>query len=141
MKKLILFISFVFAFAIQGNSQALSYVNMLSPHGNASDTTVNTSTDSLKIVLTQSYSNITIQPKVTKISGTMNSNSTPTLYGSLDGKNYYAIPGDTLHITNTSSPIVDDWVLTSQAYRVYKIVWTGTGTMSAKLEAKIMLIK
>lgn len=139
----------IFAIAMVGllsltatvKAQNSAYVDMKSKYSLSKDTVTNTSTDSLKIVLTESYHNLTIQPKVTKISGTPTANSTPQLYGSLDGKNYYAIAGDSLHITNTSSPIVTNWVLTAQAYRVYKIVWTGTGTMSAKMEAKVFLVK
>lgn len=141
MKKLFLFIicsMFVSCIFAQGPSTLTS---MKSKYGLSKDTVTNTGTDSLKITLTESYSNITIQPKVTKISGTMNSLSTPQLYGSLDGANYYAIAGDTMHITNTSSPIVTNWILAQQNYRIYKVKWTGSGTMSAKLEAQIFLVK
>lgn len=104
------------------------------------DTVTNTGTGEIFVNATFGYSNITIQPKVTKISGTMNSNSKPQLYGSIDGTNYYSIAGDTLHITNTSSPIVINWVLTQQNYKYYKITWTGSGTMSAKLEALVYVV-
>lgn len=139
MKKLFI-IGILFAFTIPITAQSV-YTNMTSRWSLSKDTVTNTGTDSLKITLSSSFNNITIQPKVTKISGTMTSNSTPQLYGSLDGKNYYAITGDTLHITNTSSPIVTNWVLTQNQYRIYKIAWTGAGTMSAKLEAAIFLVK
>lgn len=106
-----------------------------------SDTVTNTGSGAVFINLNSAYTNVSIQPKVTRISGTMNSNSAPKLQGSLDGTNYYDIVGDTLHITNTASPIVDDWLLTSQGYKYYKVTWTGTGTMSAKLEAIIYTVK
>ena len=106
-----------------------------------SDTVTNTGSGAVFINLNSAYTNVSIQPKVTRISGTMNSNSAPKLQGSLNGTNYYDIVGDTLHITNTASPIVDDWLLTSQGYKYYKVTWTGTGTMSAKLEAIIYTVK
>ena len=105
------------------------------------DTVTNTGNGALLINLSSGYTNVTIQPKVTKISGTMNSNSAPKLQGSIDGTIYYDITGDTLHITNTSSPLTVAWKESTQAYKYYKVTWTGTGTMSAKLEALIFVVK
>lgn len=105
------------------------------------DTVTNTGTGALLINLTGAYSNLTIQPKVTKISGTMNSNSAPKLQGSIDGTIYHDITGDTLHLTNTASAQTTVWKKTSQDFKYYKVTWTGTGTMSAKLEALIFVVK
>lgn len=140
MKKLFI-IACLSLIGFMANAQAVSTMkNTLYPTL-TSDTVTNTGTGAVYINLLSAYSNVSIQPKVTRISGTMNSNSTPKLQGSLDGTNYYDIVGDTLHITNTASPIVDDWLLTSQGYKYYKVTWTGTGTMSAKLEAIIYTVK
>lgn len=142
MKKLFIFLALGFMFlATETKAQTVASLANVDYPTLLIDTVTNTGTGALFITLTQPYSNLTIQPKVTRISGTMNSNSAPKLQGSIDGTNYYDIAGDTLHITNTASPIVDDWVKTSQAYKYYKVTWTGTGTMSAKLEAKIFLVK
>jgi hypothetical protein len=140
MKKLFI-IACLSLIGFMANAQAVSTMkNTLYPTL-TSDTVTNTGTGAVYINLLSAYSNVSIQPKVTRISGTMNSNSAPKLQGSLDGTNYYDIVGDTLHITNTGSPIVDDWLLTSQGYKYYKVTWTGTGTMSAKLEAIIYTVK
>lgn len=142
MKKLFILSAFALLCSITATAQSnvVSLRNVDYPTFTV-DTVTNTGSGAVYINLTQGYSNLTIQPKVTKISGTMNSASKPQLYGSIDGTNYYAITGDTLHITNTSSAIVTNWVLTSQDYKYYKISWTGTGTMSAKLEGSVLLVK
>lgn len=105
------------------------------------DTVTNTGSNSVYINVSAGYSNLTIQPIVTRVSGTMNSNSTPQLKGSIDGTNYYTIAGDTLHLTNTASAQLTSWILTQNQYKYYKIFWTGTGTMSATLQAKVFLVK
>lgn len=143
MKKLFLLSAIAFCFTLQVNAQVLaSMKNLTYPSTGTVDTVTNTGTGAVIIgPLTVPYSNLTIEPKVTKISGTMNSNSAPQLYGSLDGTIFYAITGDTLHITNTSSAITTLFIKTQEAYRYYKVQWTGTGTMSAKLEAKVFLVQ
>jgi len=141
MKKLLIFLTLGLLFSFTAKAQVVTNMVNVDYQTLYIDTVTNTGTGALFITLTQPYNNLTIQPKVTKIIGTMNSNSAPKLQGSIDGTNYYDIAGDTLHITNTSSAIVDDWVKTSQAYKYYKVTWTGTGTMSAKLEAKVFLVK
>jgi len=142
MKKIFIIsaIALLFSTVAKAQSSVVSLRNVDYPTFTV-DTVTNTGSGAVYINLTQGYSNLTIQPKVTKISGTMNSASKPQLYGSIDGTNYYAITGDTLHITNTSSAIVTNWVLTSQDYKYYKISWTGSGTMSAKLEGSVLLVK
>ena len=142
MKKIFIFLALGLMFlAPEAKSQTLANLANVDYPTLVIDTVTNTGTGALFIALSQPYSNVTIQPKVTKISGTMTSNSNVKLYGSIDGTNYYAITGDTMQITNTSSPIVTAWVKTSQGYKYYKVQWTGAGTMSAKLEAKIFLVK
>lgn len=140
MKKLFSILAMV-CIGFSLNAQSVTVMKNTTYPTLVSDTVTNTGNGSLTINLNSAYSNITIQPKVTRISGTMNSNSAPKLQGSLDGTNYYDIPGDTLHITNTASPIVDDWALSSQVYKYYRVTWTGSGTMSAKLEALIYTLK
>ena len=140
MKKIILSLIMFVAVAASVPAQTVTS-NFLSASGLTYGTVTNTGTDSVKIVCNQSYKNISLLPKVTKISGTMTSNSTPQLYGSLDGSRYTAITGDTLHITNTSTPLYTSWLLSSQQYKYYKVVWTGVGTMSAKLECLFIGIK
>lgn len=107
----------------------------------AIDTVTNTGTGALFINLTQGYTNVTIQPKVTKISGTITSNSNVKLQGSLDGTNYFNITGDTMQVTNTGSAQMTTWQKTTQTYKYYKVTYTGVGTMAAKLEALIFVVK
>ncbi|CAB4165017.1 hypothetical protein UFOVP916_49 [uncultured Caudovirales phage] len=135
MKKILFAFAFIAMVAI---APAQTVIKPLMKGTTAYATITNTGTDSILVVLTQGYKNISFQPKVTKISGTMTSNSKPQLYGSFDGNRYYTITGDTLHITNTSTPIYTSWVKSSQDYKYYKVVWTGAGTMSAKLECLFM---
>ena len=140
MKKLF-FIACLSLIGFMAQAQSVTVMKNATYTTLTSDTVTNTGSGAVFINLNSAYTNVSIQPKVTRISGTMNSNSAPKLQGSLDGTNYYDIVGDTLHITNTASPIVDDWLLTSQGYKYYKVTWTGTGTMSAKLEAIIYTVK
>lgn len=78
-----------------------------------------------------------IQPVITKVSGTVA--GTSILYGSIDGSNYVAT-GDTLTNTNIAknTKIIK---LTTPVYRKYRIITTGSGTMSATTAAYITGLK
>lgn len=82
----------------------------------------------------------TIQVNVTKISGTVG--GTISLLGSLDGTNFKAL--NTVEtqtalatITATDATNVYHWRLTGGPFLYYRVSWTGTGTMSASLSAKV----
>lgn len=98
----------------------------------AGDTVVNTGTANKVITLTAGYSGVAIQPILTKVSGTVA--GTVILYKSLDGTNYVSA-GDTITNANqTTNTAV--WQKTSPVPVYYKVLATGSGTMSAILTVK-----
>lgn len=93
------------------------------------DTIVNTGSVSKTFKATAGYSAVGVQPVVTKISGTVGGSA--ILYYSLDGTNFTST-GDTLTLANvaTNSKVFGH-ITTPGVY--YKVIATGTGTMSAQL--------
>lgn len=130
----------ILAFSLSAIAQT-TYIGFTSvKHPQGIDTVTNTGADTVNLgPMTASYNNLTIQPTVTKISGTLTSNSTPQLQGSLDKVKYYNIAGDTLHLTNTTT-LQTAWILTQLQYRYYRIIYTGTGTQTSTLAAKAFLV-
>jgi len=79
--------------------------------------------------LTAGYSTVSIQPVVTKVSGTVA--GTVVLYGTVDGTNYVST-GDTLTLTDVATKTVI-WNVTPAKHAKYRVVAVGTGTMNALL--------
>jgi hypothetical protein len=101
------------------------------------DTITNTGTANKIVVATAGYSQIAIQPVITKTSGTVGGNC--VLYGSLDGANYVST-GDTLKCTNQTTN-TSIFKVTNAPYWKYKAVYTGTGTMVATWKVWYVLRK
>lgn len=102
----------------------------------ALDTLTNAGTAPLTKLLVAPYSTVTVQVKVTKISGTVG--GTVTLTGSIDGVTYYAISGaSSLTLTDTATQGTI-WIVTGNPYSYYKVLGTGTGTMAASISAKVL---
>jgi hypothetical protein len=122
------------------NAQTVTY-DMTSSIGVAKDTITNTGTNSVTIPLAKSYDYIAIQPVITKITGTI-VNSKAQLMGSVDNVNWQIISAaDTLHISNvTTNTCV--WVKLKAdvcPYAYLGVFYTGAGTMTASLKAKVCL--
>lgn len=102
---------------------------------NPTGAVVNTGIDTMTYTLSTPYTNIVIQPVITKVSGTVA--GTSVLYYSVNGTNWVST-GDTLTSTNvtTNSAI---WLKTANPARYWRILVTGTGTMSATAAAKIQI--
>ena len=140
MKK-ILSVAFIAIVAITGRAQSNGIVTMTSSYGNTSDTLTNTTANYLYAPVTRKYRTISVQPFVTKISGT--STFTVTLQGSLDNTNFVNITntGDTLTATATSStvtPTCNLMTLFEPNYPYIRIKGVGTGTMAAKFKGLLM---
>lgn len=110
--------------------------NMLSNYSLTSDTITNTGNGYVQLEVTQYYEKISFQPVVTRLSGT--AGGTVTLQGSNDGTNYVTVNSSyvsaaTMSVTNvtTSTAIL---TVTSSPYRYYRLSYTGSGTMSCKLQ-------
>lgn len=93
------------------------------------DTLTDTGSDTVSYTVTGTYKSISIQPVVTKISGTIG--GTAILYGSLDNVTFIQLNTDTLKMTNVTTN-TKEWIIDSSPYHYYMVVFTGTGTMAAK---------
>lgn len=104
---------------------------------NPTGSVIDTGVDTLTIEFPSWNVAVGIQPVITKVSGTVA--GTSILYGSIDGTNYVAT-GDTLTNTNVSknTKIIK---LSTPVYRKYRIITTGSGTMSATTAAYITGLK
>lgn len=123
MKKLIFLLCLLFA----GVVNAQQYVNTMTGSG---DTITNTTADSVYYTVTNYAKSVSIHATFTRITGTAAGNA--KLYGSLDGSNYKQIGTDTLAIASsgTSSYI---WIVGDNAYRKYKVVFTGSTTLTGSI--------
>jgi len=146
MKKLIilLFVGLVAFSAIETKAQVYSF---LSPYSFATDTVTNTATayvSTLNAISPAPATSTTIWIIVTKISGTVG--GTITLQGSIDGTNWKAMNTvDTqtalATITATDATNTYHYRLAGSPFPYYRVTWTGTGTMSATIAAKLFRAK
>lgn len=95
---------------------------------------LNTSIDTMTYTLRKSYPLVSIQPVITRATGTMAGNA--ILYKSVNGTNWVAT-GDTLTFTNAATNTTV-WTKTD-ASRYWKVVQAGattvTGTAACKISA------
>ena len=122
MKKLVLLL--VIVLGVIGAKAQTNFTN-------SGDTITNSGTVSATAEI-KNAGGIGIQAVVTKISGTVA--GTAVLQGSLDGSSYYTISTDTLTLSDVSSQTLI-WTVSENYYINYKVLFTGSGTMSAKAEA------
>lgn len=101
---------------------------------NPTGAVVNTSVDTMSYTLSKGYQLVGIQTIITKVSGTVA--GTSVLYGSIDGVNFVST-GDTL--TNTNVATNSFLVTKATPYKYWRILTTGSGTMSATTAAKIII--
>lgn len=140
MRKLLILLGLI-AMSFSANAQVVA---MKATTGNTSDTVTNTGTEVLSTQVNGYNEVVTVQLTVTKISGTVA--GTAILQGSLDGTtwttlNHASTTGnDTITLTNvtTNSAI---WVVEPSKYLYYRVSVTGSGTMVARISAKIMARK
>lgn len=136
-----LFLSLIAAFAVTVSSVNVAQAqvsDMVSSDNFTTDTVTNTGTAYLSLKLSGYYA-VSIQVNVTKISGTLG--GTIVLQGSLDGTNYVTIPSSgSLTVTNVTSQGYL-WNYANSPYLYYRVLATGTGTMSGIISAKIMYRK
>lgn len=132
MKKgLILILAFI-------TSQTYGAINnMLSNYSNASDTCVNTGTAYLDYTITGVYQQVSVQVVLTEISGT--SAGTVILQASLDGTNYNAVGADTLSTADVASQS-HVFIVPNTPYKYWRVLQTGSGTMSSIISAKIQTV-
>lgn len=127
MKKFLV-IAFLFSFIGMASAQWSTPVRV--PIATTDSMEVGQLTVTKYITLTAGYSTVSIQPVVTKFSGTVA--GTVVLYGTVDGTNYVST-GDTLTLANVTTAQTAIWNVTPNKYYKYKIVGVGSGTMNAYL--------
>ena len=106
------------------------------------DTVTNTATAyvTTRVLANRQVVSTTIQIVVTKISGTVG--GTITLQGSIDGTNFKALNTPNTQtamatITAADATAIYHYWLAGCPYQYYRVSWTGTGTMSATVAAKL----
>ncbi len=107
---------------------------MKSSYNLLSDTATNAGTANVDLPVTKTWTQISIQAVVTKISGTVA--GTVFLQGSLDGTNYLNIGIDTLTNTDVTTN-TKIWVIEGSPYSYYRLLLTGSGTMSATIKGSV----
>lgn len=127
MKKVFSLLILVLALGLATNAQSAFHQTASNPTG----AVVNTGVDTLTYSLSASYSIVSIQPVVTKVSGTVA--GTSILQVSVNGTNF--VNTDTLTNTNVTTNTAIWEKRTSAKY--FRILTTGTGTMSATAAAKL----
>jgi hypothetical protein len=123
MKNLLFLVCLVCAFAVNGQQ----YVITMTGSG---DTITNTTADSVYYTVSNYAKSVSIHATFTRISGTAAGKA--ELYGSIDGSNYKQIGTDTLAMaaSGTSSYV---WIVDNNAYRKYKVVFTGSTTLTGSI--------
>lgn len=104
---------------------------VISPY--LTDTLTNADTLRAAIRVPGVNSVLTFQANYTKISGTPASSI--ILQASLDGVNYYTVPGaDTLTVTNVATVQTKLWPLSGSAYLWYRLYGVTSGTQSGQIK-------
>lgn len=97
------------------------------------DSVSNTGADTM-FIQSQHYSEtVSIQPIITKVSGTITSNATCQVYASVDGVNFISLLGDSVHLTNVATA-TNIFVIKDNPYAYYRVITTGAGTMKAYIK-------
>lgn len=125
MKKLLCLIAIILMAAVGVQAQTA-----LSP---TTDTLTNAATRDLTVKIPGAYNEVlTFQLNVVKISGTTAGSA--YVQGSLDGVNYFTLPGtDTLTLANNNN--FKSWVVAKSQYLHYRVHVVGSGTQSTQLKA------
>ena len=132
MKKILFLASLVIGFVSMASAQRATLMPLV-----AGDTIVNTGAVTKTFTASAGYSALGVQPVVTKISGTVG--GTLFLYQSLNGSDYVK-SGDSLNLANVATNTVF-WSHQTVPGVYYRVIATGTGTMSAVLRLNYVLRK
>ncbi|GGG97350.1 hypothetical protein [Pedobacter zeae] len=116
-----------------------SLKDMLSSPTHAATDTVTNAGVKYQIAAVQGFQDVvTIQTVITKISGTVA--GTVIIQGSLDGVNYTTIGTDSFTATDVASQS-KSWSVNPSTFAYYRVSYTGAGTMSAKINSKLLFRK
>lgn len=129
---MILMVSFAASAQTEGVTRSMISV----ANGTVLDTVNNTGVRSQLLRVPGSYSAVTIVSTVTEISGT--TAGTVKLWGSLDGTNYALVDSNYFSPADQVAAQSYAWQVKPSTFTYYKVIYTGAGTMSAKLATKIL---
>lgn len=133
MKKILMLSLLCFSLLSSLQAQNNRRLTLTQATGAASDTAVNGGTATLSIPFTSAAEAVGVQATLTRISGT--AGGTLQLEGSLDGTNWFAVGS-----SQTPSNVATGrhvFTVAGQAFiwNNLRLVYTGTGTMSVRMEA------
>lgn len=134
--KILLLSALIFSFA---ESKAQSNLGtMLSTSSLALDTVTNTGTEVMTLAVPLSQASVTVLVKVTELTGT--TAGAVKLLGSIDGGTTYAIldGAGTFSPADVAGAQTFSWQIKPSAYTHYRVSYTGVGTMSATISAKVL---
>lgn len=137
MKKII---SILFCFAMISVSLAQNNVYKFTGASGShaiKDSVSNTGADTMKLTVQRYAKTVSIQPVVTKVSGTIPVLATCVLQGSLDGTNYLSIPGDSVHLSDVATS-TNAFVIKNSPYQYYRLLTAGSGTMKIYIKCYFM---
>jgi hypothetical protein len=143
MKKLLIFLFVACTLAV--SAQTVTMYNGLGTNLQT-DTVTNAGTGYVQVKTSTPLgpklcNSTVISAVLTEISGT--TGGTVTIMGSIDGTNYKAITTADTQTSITTATALDvasqvfTWRLVGSPYPYYRVSWTGTGTMSATVAAKL----
>lgn len=142
MKKLFaLLFSFTLLFAVGYKAEAQQTLRYFMGSHNQLDTVTNTGTTTWTIHNPGPKENSTIWVDVVKKSGTVG--GTITLQGSFDGTAWKAMNTPNTQtalatVTATDASNTYHWILVGNPFNYYRVSWTGTGTMVATGEVRLL---
>lgn len=134
MKKILLSLFVLFSFAAT-YAQNTPKLLTTTTYGNTLDTVVNTAAISSQAINVSSWyygKSVQVEVILTKISGTVG--GTLGLYGSMNGTNWVICET----ATTPSDASANYFISTTKRYAYYKVMHTGTGTMSASIKSYLL---
>lgn len=127
--------SLLLALALVAGASAQSAMTSAAYPANTIDTVTNSATKYLVSGKVSQGATVTVAFTATEISGT--TGGTATLQGSLDGAVWYTI-GSAYTLTDVATQTTS-FKVTSACDLYYRVAVTGTGTMSDKIAAKVLV--
>jgi hypothetical protein len=113
--------------------------SLANPNGFALDTLTNTTPKAASLQVNGYMKTVAVQVTVTKISGVVA--GTAVLQGSLDGVSYSNVAGATAFTLTDVASQTASWQLVDPGYLYYRVLFTGSGTMSASFSGIILARK
>lgn len=127
--------------AVSISFTSTAQINLISQYNNTVDTVVDAATKYLTVptVVKGFQKAISVQFYTSKISGTVAGNA--TLQYSLDGTNFYSLPKDSVYTLTNVTTQSFGWQIKDWGDLYLRIKFTGSGTMSNRVFARVLFRK